>query len=115
MSERKALASEQELGPTLSGQQRPHPTGVGKKERRKVIVASFIGNFVEWFDYGAYSYLAVVIAVVFFPSDNLTEGLIWTFALFAVSFLVRPWAGLFGAHRRPCRPDVMHWHGRYLL
>src|SRR5699024_4032308 len=85
--------SQQVLGITLSRQERTHPTGIGPKARRKVIVASFIGNFVEWFDYGAYSYLAVVIAVVFFPSDNLTAGLVWTFALFAVSFLARPIGG----------------------
>src|SRR5699024_4099933 len=90
--------SQQELGPTLSGQERTHPTGIGPKARRKVIVASFIGNFVEWFDYGAYSYLAVVIAVIFFPSDNLTDGLVWTFALFAVSFLARPIGGFIWGH-----------------
>lgn len=65
MSDPGSLSSGQDLGPTLSGQQRTHPPGIGKAERRKVVVASFIGNFVEWFDYGAYSYLAVVIAVVF--------------------------------------------------
>ncbi|OAV59236.1 MFS transporter [Enteractinococcus helveticum] len=111
MSDSGALASEQDLGPTLSGQERPHPTGIGKKERRKVIVASFIGNFVEWFDYGAYSYLAVVIAVVFFPSDDLTQGLIWTFALFAVSFLVRPIGGFIWGHigDRVGRRNALAW------
>src|SRR5699024_12855816 len=64
MSDPHALASGQDLGPTLSGQERSHPGGIGPKERRKVVVASFIGNFTEWFDYGAYSYLAVVIATV---------------------------------------------------
>ena len=33
---------------------------------RKVLGASFIGNFVEWFDYAVYGYLATVIARVFF-------------------------------------------------
>lgn len=99
------------LGPSLSGQERTHPYGIGKKERRKVIVASFIGNFVEWFDYGAYSYLAVVIAAVFFPSDNLAEGLIWTFALFAVSFLVRPFGGFIWGHigDRVGRRNALAW------
>lgn len=103
--------SNQPLGSTLSGQERPHPYGIGKKERRKVIVASFIGNFVEWFDYGAYSYLAVVIAAVFFPSDSLTEGLIWTFALFAVSFLVRPFGGFIWGHigDRVGRRNALAW------
>src|SRR5690625_3530436 len=111
MSDSGALASEQDLGPTLSGQQRAYPYGIGKHERRKVVVASFIGNFVEWFDYGAYSYLAVVIAVVFFPSDNLTEGLVWTFALFADSFLVRPLGGFIWGHigDRVGRRNALAW------
>ena len=111
MSDSSARTSTHDLGPTLSGQQRPHPAGIGSKERRKVIVASFIGNFVEWFDYGAYSYLAVVIAAVFFPSDNLTEGLVWTFALFAVSFLVRPLGGFVWGHigDRVGRRNALAW------
>src|SRR5699024_3235867 len=98
MSESGSISTGKDLGLTLSGQPRPHPDGVGKKVRRKVVVASFIGNFVEWFDYGAYSYLAVVIAVVFFPSDDLTQGLVWTFALFAVSFLASPIGGFIWGH-----------------
>lgn len=111
MSEPSAPTFKEDLGPTLSGQERPHPEGIGNKARRKVIVASFIGNFVEWFDYGAYSYLAVVIAAVFFPSDNLTEGLIWTFALFAVSFLVRPLGGFIWGHigDRVGRRNALAW------
>lgn len=111
MSGIDARGADRPLGPTLSGQERAHPYGIGKKERRKVVVASFIGNFVEWFDYGAYSYLAVVIAAVFFPSDNLTEGLIWTFALFAVSFLVRPFGGFIWGHigDRVGRRNALAW------
>ena len=33
---------------------------------RKVTGSSFLGNFIEWFDYASYSYLATVIAMVFF-------------------------------------------------
>src|SRR5699024_11892527 len=111
MSDPHALASGQDLGPTLSGQERTHPGGIGPKERRKVVVASFIGNFTEWFDYGAYSYLAVVIATVFFPSDDLTEGLVWTFALFAASFLVRPIGGFIWGHigDRVGRKTALAW------
>src|SRR5690625_8039066 len=111
MSDSGALASEQDLGPTLSGQQRAYPYGIGKHERRKVVVASFIGNFVEWFDYGAYSYLAVVIAVVFFPSDNVTDGLVWTFALLAVSLLARPIGGFIWRHTgdRRGRRTALAW------
>ena len=56
---------------------------------RKVALSSFLGNFIEWFDYASYSYLATIIAAVFFASDD-TSGLIMTFAVFAISFVARP-------------------------
>lgn len=86
------------LGPTLSGQERVHPTGVGKDTRRRVVAASFIGNFVEWFDYAVYGYLATTIAAVFFPDSDPQAALLQTFALFAVSFLVRPLGGFVWGH-----------------
>ena len=63
--------------------------------RNKVVGASFIGNFVEWFDYGAYGYFAAIIGSVFFPSSNPTTQLLSTYAVFALSFLVRPLGGFF--------------------
>ncbi|MBP2397755.1 MFS transporter [Glutamicibacter protophormiae] len=87
-----------DLGPTLSGQSRPNPEGVGSATRRKVVAASFIGNFVEWFDYAAYGYLAVTISVVFFPESAPETALLLTFALFAISFLVRPLGGFVWGH-----------------
>lgn len=57
---------------------------------RKAAAASFIGNFVEWFDYASYGYLAVVISKVFFPQADPAVGLMSTFAVFAVSFILRP-------------------------
>ncbi len=66
--------------------------------RRKVVAASFIGNFVEWFDYAAYGYLAATISTVFFPNTDRTTALLATFAVFAISFLVRPLGGVVWGH-----------------
>jgi MHS family proline/betaine transporter-like MFS transporter len=63
-----------------------------------VVTASFIGNFVEWFDYAVYGYLAVTITAVFFPESDPQTGLMLTFALFAISFLVRPIGGFIWGH-----------------
>jgi MHS family proline/betaine transporter-like MFS transporter len=82
---------------SLSGQRRLEAT-VGTETRRKVVAASFIGNFVEWFDYAVYGYLAVTITAVFFPDSDPQTGLLMTFALFAVSFLVRPLGGFVWGH-----------------
>lgn len=61
---------------------------------RKVLTASFIGNFVEWFDYASYGYFATVIAVVFFPEIAPSAALLATFAVFAISFIIRPIGGI---------------------
>lgn len=61
---------------------------------RRVVLACFIGNFVEWFDYASYGYLATMIAGAFFPNEDKTAGLLATFAVFAISFIVRPFGGI---------------------
>lgn len=106
-----APGSSQGLGPSLSGQDRPDPHGVGKATRRKVVTASFIGNFVEWFDYAAYGYLAVTISVVFFPESAPQTALLLTFALFAISFLIRPLGGFVWGHigDRVGRREALSW------
>jgi MHS family proline/betaine transporter-like MFS transporter len=71
---------------------------VGTGTRRRVVAASFIGNFVEWFDYAVYGYLAATISTVFFPETDRTTGLLLTFAVFAISFFVRPVGGLVWGH-----------------
>lgn len=61
---------------------------------RKAAVAAFIGNFVEWFDYASYGFLAVIIAAVFFPPEDPAAGLLMTFAVFGISFFIRPIGGI---------------------
>jgi MHS family proline/betaine transporter-like MFS transporter len=66
-------------------------------ELRHRIIAGFIGNVVEWYDFALYGYLAGVIAPVFFPSDAPTASLIATYGIFAAGFLMRPLgAAVFG-------------------
>ena len=69
-----------------------------RKALRRAATASFMGNFVEWFDYAAYGYLATVIALTFFPQTDTTTGLLATFAVFALSVIVRPIGGLGWGH-----------------
>jgi MHS family proline/betaine transporter-like MFS transporter len=58
--------------------------------RPRVIVAVSIGNALEWFDYAAYGYFASTLAKVFFPAGNETTSLLLTFAVFGVTFIIRP-------------------------
>src|SRR5437868_11689042 len=77
----------------LAREQSAERQALGKAAR-----ARFMGNFVEWFDYAAYGYLATVIAATFFPQTDKATGLLATFAVFALSFFVRPIGGLGGGH-----------------
>ncbi|MCM2575835.1 glycine betaine/L-proline transporter ProP [Streptomyces meridianus] len=62
---------------------------------KRAVKAAALGNAMEWFDFGIYSYLAVTIGKVFFPGGDDTTQLLSSFATFAVAFLVRPLGGLF--------------------
>ena len=72
------------------------PAAVDSGIVRKVALSSFLGNFIEWFDYGSYAYYAVIISAVLFSADDpTTADLIGTFAVFAISFVMRPIGALF--------------------
>lgn len=62
---------------------------------KKSVFATGIGNAMEWFDFALYSYLAVIISKNFFsPVQNDELKLIFTFATFAIAFLLRPVGGI---------------------
>jgi MHS family proline/betaine transporter-like MFS transporter len=62
---------------------------------KRAIGAAAIGNCMEWFDFGVYSYVAATIGRVFFPAHNPTGELLSSFGTFAVAFVARPFGGLF--------------------
>lgn len=62
---------------------------------KKAVVATALGNAMEWFDFGIYSYLAVTIGKVFFSGAPGPLQIVFSFATFAVAFLVRPFGGMF--------------------
>lgn len=61
----------------------------------RAIAAAAIGNCMEWFDFGVYSYVAAIIGKVFFPSGSTTTELLSSFGTFAVAFVARPFGGFF--------------------
>ncbi len=65
------------------------------QQTKKSVYATGIGNAVEWFDFGLYSYLAVIISQNFFTGvENDQLKLVFTFATFAIAFLMRPLGGV---------------------
>ncbi|MFK3725239.1 MFS transporter [Pseudomonas monteilii] len=74
------------------------PHDVPPATLRRVIAAAAVGNFVEWFDFAVYGFLATLIASQFFASGDASVALLKTFAVFAVAFALRPLGGIvFGA------------------
>lgn len=61
---------------------------------RKVTAAAAIGNFVEWFDFAVYGFLATIIAQNFFSQAPPQTALLQTFLVFAVAFALRPLGGV---------------------
>ncbi|MEZ5086311.1 MAG: MFS transporter [Tessaracoccus sp.] len=64
------------------------------EQMRRVVFGGSAGMFVEFFDYGIYGFLATTLAVVFFPPEAPTAGLIMTWGIFALTFFVRPLGGM---------------------
>ncbi|KVF69797.1 MFS transporter [Burkholderia sp. FL-7-2-10-S1-D7] len=61
---------------------------------KRAVGAMAFGNAMEWFDFGVYSYIAVTLGKVFFPSSSPSAQLLATFGTFAAAFLVRPLGGM---------------------
>lgn len=64
----------------------------------RTIAGTAIGNFMEWYDFGIYGYIATTIAQVFYPGNSVSAvHLIATFGSLAAAFVVRPLGGfIFG-------------------
>jgi MHS family alpha-ketoglutarate permease-like MFS transporter len=72
---------------------------MGPARRLKNILGGSAGNFVEWFDWFAYSAFAIYFSKAFFPSGDQTAQLLNAAAIFAVGFIARPiGAFLFGTY-----------------
>lgn len=62
------------------------------------ILATIIGNALEWYDFTIYGTLAVTIARLFFPAGSDLIALLSTLAIFGVAYVLRPIGGLVFAH-----------------
>ncbi|WP_244818379.1 MFS transporter [Caballeronia sp. Lep1P3] len=64
------------------------------KPFRRLIVATSIGNALEWFDFAAYGFFAVTLSKLFFPAHDETVSLLMTFGTFGLSYVFRPLGAL---------------------
>ena len=75
-------------GSMSAGADQPHG------DLKRVAASSFLGNFIEWFDYATYTYFAITIGIVFFPESEVNSTLL-AFAIFALAFIFRPLGAMF--------------------
>ena len=69
------------------------------KSIRQVILASFIGTTIEWYDFFLYgTAAALVFNKLFFPNFDQLLGTLSAFSTFAVGFLARPFGGIIFGH-----------------
>jgi len=69
-------------------------SGSDIRSKKKSLLASAVGNVLEWYEWSAYAVFAPFIAAVVFDSSNPVSALLSTLAVFAVGFLMRPLGGI---------------------
>lgn len=73
--------------------------GYSKQMTRKVVLASFLGTAIEWYDFYLYGTAsALVFGSLFFPDFDPLVGTLAAFATFAAGFLARPIGGIVFGH-----------------
>ena len=69
------------------------------KAMRRVVMGSFAGALMEWYDFFIFGTAAgLIFAPLFFPDSDPFIGLIAAFATFGVGFLSRPLGGIVFGH-----------------
>ncbi len=68
------------------------------KQQKKLIFLSSIGGLLEFYDFIIYALFAGYLAQNFFPLHNHVTSLIFTFATFAIGYLIRPLGGVIFGH-----------------
>ncbi len=72
----------------------PSPTAF-----RRVVLASFVGTVIEWYDFYLYgTAAALILNQLFFPTFDSLSGQLAAFATFAIGFFARPVGGMVFGH-----------------
>jgi MFS transporter, MHS family, shikimate and dehydroshikimate transport protein len=84
----------------------------GPSQLRQVILASFIGTTIEWYDFFVYgTAAALVFNRLFFPTLDPLTGTLFAYGTFAFGFVARPLGGVVFGHfgDRIGRKTVLVW------
>ena len=63
--------------------------------KKKIILSSFFGNALEFYDFTLYGVFAATLAKTFFPNDNQLTSLLMSWGAFAAGFIMRPFGASF--------------------
>ncbi|WP_456701496.1 MULTISPECIES: MFS transporter [unclassified Bradyrhizobium] len=58
--------------------------------RNRAVLGATIGNILEFYDFGTYSFFAIQIGQTFFPADDPFASLMLSLATFGAGFVTRP-------------------------
>ncbi|MCR6480370.1 MFS transporter [Variovorax sp. ZS18.2.2] len=70
------------------------PATKGKQSQFRLIAACSLGNALEMYDFTVYSFFALLIGKLFFPSDSPYGSLLLAVATFGIGFVMRPLGGV---------------------
>src|SRR5215207_769110 len=79
---------------------------------RRGVIAGFVGNVLEWYDFVLFGFFAQQIGTHFFPADDPTASLLAAFGTFAAGFLMRPSCSWHSACFRGSRWAASTWPRR---
>ena len=71
-----------------------YPHDYNTKAKYPSLLSVILGNFIEYYDYALYGFLATIMAQHFFPSSSESLALIQTFGVFAIGSLSKPLGAL---------------------
>lgn len=70
-----------------------------KASIRRVVISSWVGNTIEFYDFLLYGLAsALVFSKIFFPTISPVAAMLASFATFGVGFVARPLGGIFFGH-----------------
>jgi MHS family proline/betaine transporter-like MFS transporter len=61
--------------------------------QRRIVAAAVAGNLLEFFDFTVYSYFALLIGKLFFPTTDVVISTLLSLSAFAIGFVARPVGG----------------------
>lgn len=81
------------MNPLVTDGELSLPTKMSAQDRRRSLLATGVGNLLEWFDWAVYAVFSTYISAALFSKEDPVSALLGTLAVFAVGFVMRPLGG----------------------